>query len=755
MNKEKIAGLLPDYLLSIPVAVPLTMNLFYFFLIPQNQRCDFFATLLWVSAFLLMLYAVFYNKVTLKIFISILFIGAGIYFAVFYYIFRRMPLFSYAVLLRCLFQIVIFGVCVVVYFGSKYLWSVFILLAGGLGLFFYMSLNKMEPEPKTYYIYLAGGAALLAKKLICRRLEIKDFKEFVVIYGYSLCAAGIVLILANFIYTQTDFRVPKKTTAVEQAHITDYDDLDNMEHFGAPLALNDDIALNVSSSAGSFYLKADTFVDYSNSKWIKINKQSGLNLKNICNYMWMMSYTYEYDRDFFEKHSPSDIPAYINYFNKNKTLIPIVKMTVTHNESNFKCMFLPAGFLSFQTLGKFPQPVTEDYSVKTDVPARVPYVVSFPQPNLKSAKVQNIMKNDDSIVQAILKEWNVKSNYARNRKDGSYAVGINPYGNAAQSFEKYRSAVRAQYLKLSPSVTKRTKELAVSLTKGCTDDYEKIMAIKKYLQKNCTYTLTPPQPGNSEDIVDYFLFKSHIGYCAHYASAMTVMLRAAGVPARYVCGFVSPAEHFGDKFVITNEQAHAWVEVYSEALGFYTVDATENVGNSKAYTPNAGNKKHDTAAGTKNEISQSGKTGKNYKFIPLTAECGAVIAIVLLISVFSAVLVKRKKFKKIGLNAQAAVYYGRALFILRKFGFNRKPSETFYEFSGKLKWNRDLYKKFTQITDIYLNAAYGGTVLKKEDVEQVKSFQRDVLKHMRSYAGLPKYIAIRVFIALNIGTKKA
>merc|ERR1711976_552048 len=67
-------------------------------------------------------------------------------------------------------------------------------------------------------------------------------------------------------------------------------------------------------------------------------------------------------------------------------------------------------------------------------------------------------------------------------------------------------------------------------------------------------------PGKNE-ISDYFLFSAQSGYCIHFATSMVVMLRSIGIPARLVGGFRSE-KYEKDHVVVTNEDAHAWVEVF-------------------------------------------------------------------------------------------------------------------------------------------------------------------------------------------------
>lgn len=75
------------------------------------------------------------------------------------------------------------------------------------------------------------------------------------------------------------------------------------------------------------------------------------------------------------------------------------------------------------------------------------------------------------------------------------------------------------------------------------------------------YTLAPP-PLTSAHRVDEFLFESRAGYCTHYASAMAVMARAVGLPARVVVGFLGGERHPDGHFTVRDYDAHAWVEIW-------------------------------------------------------------------------------------------------------------------------------------------------------------------------------------------------
>ena len=85
--------------------------------------------------------------------------------------------------------------------------------------------------------------------------------------------------------------------------------------------------------------------------------------------------------------------------------------------------------------------------------------------------------------------------------------------------------------------------------------------------------IVPDVPPDSQDFVTYFLYVGKEGYCTYYASAMTVMCRMAGLPARYVEGF--EAQPAADGFAyVTGKDAHAWTEVYFKGFGWVPFDPT-------------------------------------------------------------------------------------------------------------------------------------------------------------------------------------
>jgi transglutaminase-like putative cysteine protease len=139
----------------------------------------------------------------------------------------------------------------------------------------------------------------------------------------------------------------------------------------------------------------------------------------------------------------------------------------------------------------------------------------------------------------------------------------------------YPEWITSRYLNLPPSITERTKALAQEITAPFDNDFDKAQAVEKYLRANIKYNerISTPPPGI--DKVDYIVFTSREGYCDYYATAMIVMLRSLGIPARLAAGFAQ-----GDfdpetgVYLVRNRDAHSWVEVYFPRYGWIDFEPT-------------------------------------------------------------------------------------------------------------------------------------------------------------------------------------
>ncbi|MBK8020708.1 MAG: hypothetical protein IPK19_04565 [Chloroflexi bacterium] len=141
----------------------------------------------------------------------------------------------------------------------------------------------------------------------------------------------------------------------------------------------------------------------------------------------------------------------------------------------------------------------------------------------------------------------------------------------------YPQWVRDLYSSYIPSITDRTISLAnqIVLDANAVTPYDKAAAIETWLRTNIRYNELIPQPPSDRDSVDWFLFDLQEGYCNYYASAMVVMLRSLGVPARIAAGFAQGTYNPDERaYVIQERDAHTWVEVYFPGYGWVEFEPT-------------------------------------------------------------------------------------------------------------------------------------------------------------------------------------
>jgi transglutaminase-like putative cysteine protease len=132
----------------------------------------------------------------------------------------------------------------------------------------------------------------------------------------------------------------------------------------------------------------------------------------------------------------------------------------------------------------------------------------------------------------------------------------------------------AEYLDVR-GVDPRVSALAEQVTRGATTAFDKTMALQEYFTGPSTqfrYSLQTA-PGAGDDALVEFLTVGKAGYCEQFASAMAVMLRAVGVPARVAVGFTG-GTRAGDYESISTSDAHAWVEAWFPNIGWTTFDPT-------------------------------------------------------------------------------------------------------------------------------------------------------------------------------------
>jgi len=140
----------------------------------------------------------------------------------------------------------------------------------------------------------------------------------------------------------------------------------------------------------------------------------------------------------------------------------------------------------------------------------------------------------------------------------------------------YPEAVRKRFLQL-PAFGARVTELARQIVEREASLYDRVTAVERHLKQNYRYSLDVGTTLTTNP-VEEFLFVRKTGYCDHYATAMVMLLRTQGIPARLATGFAQGEwNEVGGYYTVRQRDAHAWVEVYFPDAGWVTFDPTPNI----------------------------------------------------------------------------------------------------------------------------------------------------------------------------------
>lgn len=152
----------------------------------------------------------------------------------------------------------------------------------------------------------------------------------------------------------------------------------------------------------------------------------------------------------------------------------------------------------------------------------------------------------------------------------------------------------ARYLALPDSTRQQARSIITNLFSHLTqssdqyivdgiNDIRKADLIESFVQSSAVYDLNPGRmPADEDDFALWFLEDSDKGYCVHFATAATVLLRAAGIPARYVEGYMVQTSN--GTTIVRDRHAHAWVEYYLDHIGWVILDATPGTGEEEPPT---------------------------------------------------------------------------------------------------------------------------------------------------------------------------
>lgn len=157
-------------------------------------------------------------------------------------------------------------------------------------------------------------------------------------------------------------------------------------------------------------------------------------------------------------------------------------------------------------------------------------------------------------------------------------------------------AERQRALNFPTAFNKRTQALALQWRSQAVNDREYIARVLQWIRRDFSYTLATDPP--RFDAVDRFLFEDRRGFCQHFSSSFAMLMRAAGIPARVVTGYVGGYRNpYGGYWVLYIKDAHAWTEVWLDGEGWVRIDPTAAVAPENILDTLAGRPGQDQYAG--------------------------------------------------------------------------------------------------------------------------------------------------------------
>ncbi|MDD6572126.1 MAG: transglutaminase-like domain-containing protein [Thermoflexaceae bacterium] len=297
-----------------------------------------------------------------------------------------------------------------------------------------------------------------------------------------------------------------------------------------------------------------------------------------------------------------------------------------------------------------------------------------------------------------------------------------PFEEFCQKAETYRQNIYDCYLVTGSEVSSRVTELAENIVAGCGSSYEMSKKLEKYLyQYHYNKEICVPENVN---VLDWFLFEGKEGYCAHYATALSMMLRCQKIPSRVVEGFlVDYQKRTGLAYSISGEMSHVWVEAYLDGFGWIRLEPTViNAGNANTawyFNTTDVEEVEDDNAGEILETEEE-KEQQTVSWLLLLKLLG-VMAILIIIILFGMFVHKRIILRK---SDDPDVVFMNLLSRLEKRYGVKNPSETITEYFGHLcsmeevpETVKERLIKAGRLMECYW---YGNKTISVEDVKEMK-----------------------------------
>ncbi|MBD5158586.1 MAG: DUF4129 domain-containing protein [Butyrivibrio sp.] len=338
-----------------------------------------------------------------------------------------------------------------------------------------------------------------------------------------------------------------------------------------------------------------------------------------------------------------------------------------------------------------------------------------------------------------------------------------------ESERLYREYAYETYLDVNTTMAGQLYEMwGGSDIENASDRYELACRIRQYLADNCSYTTKPGRVPEGKDFVEYFLNETHQGYCTYFATSAVMMLRSAGVPARYVEGYAfwggsttADGETLYTKYDaggigrsetktcvvkrVPDSAAHAWIEYYVDGVGWVDFEVTP--GNysqqqerptvqqptttaeaTKPTSENTTTASSDKPTQTVGQTTKSDGSEGGFRFrikLSKTAERVLIFAAVFAAAAFAFVLIVKTRHRKaeilyvkirdMGEDEPSGwcieTMYNDYLKMLKHFGYVRKEYETEADFAKRVSDGCSFVAKAeaARMAELFEKAVFGGS----------------------------------------------
>jgi transglutaminase-like putative cysteine protease len=342
-----------------------------------------------------------------------------------------------------------------------------------------------------------------------------------------------------------------------------------------------------------------------------------------------------------------------------------------------------------------------------EIPARHPemlFAVNDPVSSNNGTTLRKTLADGSQLVEGRTTTYEVTSR--------ATSVTVNALEEASAV---YPLDIRAEYMQLPDALPARVKRLASEISTGAFSPYQKADKIQKYLRGTYAYQLAVAPPPLGRDVVDYFLFDAPGGFCSYFASAMVVLLRIEGVPARVASGYamgVYDAQR--GMYRVPASAAHAWVEVYFPGLGWVEFEPTP------AYSEIAYPLGLASAGGPQLLPVQKVEVPKPQKPNQLLWLLVPLGLVVLLWGFYFWFQAEKKRLAEPG--RLAVKLYRRVQGGLARAGLRAGPQLTAFEFVDEAAPILEDYPRLLDVleraTDLYVESVYSGREPRVDDVTE-------------------------------------